>query len=334
MILRRSPGGKAIGLDIGATKIACGVVANDGDPIEVLPPFPTPTSPDETVSALRAVIQDLRVRHTDVAAIGVGAAGLIEWPEGRIRWAPNNGYRDLPLRYLLEDACRLPTVVDNDANVAAWAEAKLGGGPNYMMFLTVGTGVGGGLVLGGQLYRGSSGIGGEVGHLIVDPHGGVQCGCGNIGCLEAVASGSAMGRYGREAATADPQGALASLVEDPSEVTGLTVTSAALAGDPVAQSVCRRVGEWLGIGIASLVTVLDLQQVVVGGGVSSLGELLLGPTRASMRRYIFAGQHRKAPEIVLAVQGTNTGWVGAGLLALDQVLGDDLAFDRAQGDGD
>jgi glucokinase len=313
------PSRKAIGFDIGGTKIACGVVTGDGNPVETLPATRTPSGSVETVQAMQVAVQELRARHSDVVAIGVGAAGLVEWPEGYIKWAPNNSYHDMPLRKLLEEACDLPTVVDNDANAAAWAEAKLGNSPDYMMFLTVGTGVGGGLVLGGQQYRGSSGIGGEVGHLIVDPHGSNRCGCGNIGCLEAVASGTALGRYGREAAEADPDGMLANLAGEPGKVDGETVFAAALAGDPVARSIYACVGEWLGIGIASLVTVLDLQRVVVGGGVATAGELLLAPARASLNRYLFARDHRKIPDVVPAKQGVNAGWLGAGLLALDQV---------------
>jgi glucokinase len=310
---------KAIGFDIGGTKISCGVVSTDGDPVETMLATPTPSDPAATLGILCASVQQLRARHPDVAAIGVGAAGLIDWPDGHIRWAPNNGYHDMPLRKLLEDACNLPTVVDNDANAAAWAEARLAGAPNYMMFLTVGTGIGGGLVLAGQLYRGSSCIGGEVGHLIVDPHGGIRCGCGNSGCLEAVASGTAIGRYGREAATADPGGTLAALAGEPGKVTGETVFAAALAGDSMSQSIYTRIGNWLGIGIASLVNVLDLERVVVGGGVAAAGDLLLGPARASLDRYLFARTHRSVPDVIMAGRGVHAGWLGAGLLALDQV---------------
>jgi glucokinase len=317
--LRATIAGKAIGFDIGGTKISCGVVTNDGVPIETMRAMPTPSSPASTLNVLCAAIQELRARHTDVTTIGVGAAGLIEWPEGHIRWAPNNSYHDMPLRKLLEGASGLPTVVDNDANVAAWAEAKLGGAHNYMMFLTVGTGIGGGLVLAGQLYRGNIGIAGEVGHLIVDPHGGVQCGCGNIGCLEAVASGTAVARYGREAAIADPAGTLAALAGGSAAVCGEDVFAAALAGDIISQSIFRRVGDWLGIGIASLVNVLDLQRVVVGGGVAAAGELLLVPARTSLDRNLFARAHRQIPDVVTSRQGVDAGWVGAGLLALDQL---------------
>jgi glucokinase len=309
---------KAVGFDIGGTKIAAGVITSDGKSVEKLPNIRTPNDAAETLDRLQETARELRTRYPDVAAIGVGAAGLVGWPEGHIRWAPNNSYHDIPLRKWLEDSCDLPTVVDNDANAAAWAEARLGSAPDYMLFLTVGTGVGGGLVLQGELFRGSSGLGGEVGHLVVDPYGGVICGCGNVGCLEAVASGTALARYGREAASKEPDGALGTLAGKPSNVTGETVFAAAAAGDALARSAFARVGEWLGIGIASLIAVLDVQRVVVGGGVGAAGDLLLEPVRTSLRRYLFARDYRVVPELVPARQGVDAGWIGAGLLALDR----------------
>src|SRR6266540_303873 len=165
---------RAIGIDIGGTKIAAGVITAEGR-IEERALVPTPMGDEPaTVSAMRGVIEELRERHPSVEAIGVGAAGLVDWPSGRIRWAPHNAYRQLPLRRLLYEATGLPTVVDNDANAAAWAEARYG-------------------------------LGAEVGHMTVDPDGD-PCDCGNLGCLEAMASGSALGRAGRRAAEADPGG--------------------------------------------------------------------------------------------------------------------------------
>src|SRR6266545_918565 len=177
----------AIGIDIGGTKIAAGVITAEGR-IEERALVPTPMGDEPaTVSAMRGVIEELRERHPSVEAIGVGAAGL----------------------------------VDNDANAAAWAEARYGAGAgsDHMVLLTVGTGIGGGLVLDGRVYRGSSGLGAEVGHMTVDPDGD-PCDCGNLGCLEAMASGSALGRAGRRAAEADPGGLLAQLAGDPEKVTG------------------------------------------------------------------------------------------------------------------
>ncbi|MEV6524478.1 ROK family protein [Longispora sp. NPDC051575] len=298
----------AIGLDIGGTKIAGGIVTAAGTLVETLPPVPTPGDQEGTLEVLHRTVAELRGRHPEVEAIGVGAAGLIEWPDGHIRWAPNNAYEKVPLRRILEEASGLPATVDNDANTAAWAEARLGRSADYMLFLTVGTGVGGGVVLDGQLFRGRTGIGTEVGHLIVDPHGGVRCPCGNIGCLEALASGSALRRYGTEAALSGPGGP---------PVTGDAIFAAARAGDPTALALYARLGDWLGIGLASLVTLFDLELIVIGGGVAAAGELLFAPARESMERFLFARGHRTEPVIAPATLGVEAGWVGAGLLALD-----------------
>jgi glucokinase len=310
---------QAIGLDVGGTKIAGGVVMADGTVLERMKPIPSPaTDQDATLPALTWVVEDLRARHPGVEAVGVGAAGLVEWPEGYIRWAPNNAYRALPLRRLLQQASGLPTVVDNDANAAAWAEARVGRRVTDMAFLTVGTGLGGGLVIDGQLYRGKTGIGAEVGHIIVEATGDNRCGCGNIGCLEALASGTALERFGRAAAAADPSGALATLAGGASRVTGETALAAARAADPTACALFERVGHWLGVGIASLVTLFDFELIVLGGGLAAAGDLVLAPARASFERHVFARIHRQLPEIVPASLGSEAGWIGGALLALDR----------------
>jgi glucokinase len=309
--------GLAIGLDIGGTKISCGVISATGIAVNSLRPISTPVSQDMTLSTLRGAIDQLLAACPGVTAIGVGAAGLVDWPTGFVRWAPNNAYREMPLRRLLEDGYGLPTVVDNDANVAAFAEARLGQSARYLLFLTVGTGLGGGIVLDGQLFRGSTGIGAEVGHMIVDPFGGHKCGCGRVGCLEALASGTALGSYGREAAAAEPHGTLARLAGGHAAVSGETVFAAAMAGDATALALYARLGRWLGIGIASLVTLFDIELIIVGGGVAKAGKLLLDPARAALDTYLFAREHRAVPRIIQATLGVEAGWIGAGLLALD-----------------
>jgi glucokinase len=308
----------AVGLDIGGTKIAAGVVRADGYIVERTR-IPTPQEIDEkvTVAALVEVIDELRAAQPEVEAIGVGAAGLVQWPAGRVIWAPHNPYRDLPLRRLLHERTGLPTVVDNDANAAAWAEARFGAGTGSddMILLTVGTGVGGGMVLGGRPYRGVSGLGAEFGHMIVAPDG-APCSCGSNGCLEAMVSGTALARLGREAVLADPEGRLARHAGDAGEITGPLVFDAARAGDPTARALFDRMGFWLGVGIASLVTAFDPELVVVGGGLVTTGDLLLGPARASFKRYVFAPAYRTLPPVVPARLGPEAGLVGAATLAL------------------
>jgi glucokinase len=309
---------QAVGIDIGGTKIAAGVVTGDG---RILDRTRVPTPPDDeaaTLAALLAVVDQLRARNPGAEAIGLGAAGLVEWPGGNARWAPHNTYRRLELRRLLHERTGLPTVVDNDANAAAWAEARFGAGAGShdLVLVTVGTGIGGGLVLGGRLYHGEHGFAGELGHMVVDPDGDL-CACGNHGCLEAMASGSTLGRLGREAATADPEGrlaALATLAGGP--VTGEVVFAAATEGDTAALALFERIGHWLGIGIASLVTIFDPDLVVVGGGVAATGELLLRPARASFERYAHGRAHRDLPPVVPARLGPDAGLVGAATLAL------------------
>lgn len=232
-------------------------------------------------------------------------------------WAPNNAYRDWAIRDELERETGLPAVVDNDANVAGFAEARLGTTPyRQMLFVTVGTGIGGGVVLDGEIYRGPTGMGAELGHMIVDPLG-PPCGCGKNGCLEAVSSGTALTRMGREAATAHPDGLIARIGRADGAVTGHTVTQAAQQDDPAALDIFTRLGRWLGIGIASLATVFELEAVVIGGGVVRTGDLLLSPIRAAAREYAYAPEVRGVPPVVPATFGSEAGMIGAGLLALE-----------------
>jgi glucokinase len=318
----RPAGGRrcAIGLDIGGTKIAGGVITDDGTVLDLIE-VPTPPASDavETLEVLRKIIDSLRVRHPAVEAIGAGAAGMVAWPSGHIRWAPNNAYRDLPLQQLLTQETGLPAVVDNDANVAAWAEARHGAAAGYghVAVLTIGTGIGAGVLLGGQLQRGHSGLGGEIGHMILAPEGR-RCGCGNTGCLEAMASGTALGRAGREAAAGDPGGVLATLAGGAPKVSGQVVFEAAQLGDQTARELFGQIGYWLGAGIASVVNLLDIELVVIGGGLVSAGELLLAPTRESFSRFLFGRAQRPLPAIIPARFGPDAGVVGAATLALDQ----------------
>jgi glucokinase len=305
----------SIGLDVGGTKIAAGVVSG-GTVLERLEQ-PTPAGGPGAVEMMFEMVAALRARHPAVEAVGVGAAGMVDWPAGHIRWAPNNAYHDLPLRKRLAEVTGLPAVVDNDANAAAWAEARYGAGAGHrnVLVVTVGTGVGGGFILDGRLFRGSTGIGGEFGHITVAAEGPV-CGCGNRGCLEAVASGTALGRAGRAAAEASPTGTMATLAGGPQQVTGEIVFAAAQAGDPAAIELFDRLGEWLGVGLGSLVTLLDPEVVVIGGGLIAVGELLLNPARLALPAHTFSRDRRVLPPVVAASLGQAAGLIGAADLAL------------------
>lgn len=309
----------AIGLDIGGTKIAGGVVDDSGGILHRLSiPSPADQDADATVAALLGLVRQLLAEHPGAEAVGVGAAGMVEWPAGFIHFAPNNAYRDLPLRAVLAGRTGLPTTVDNDANAAAWAEVCFGrgAGRRNAVVLTVGTGIGGGIVVDGRLLRGNTGIGAEVGHLVLNPEGRNRCGCGAVGCLEAEASGTALRRLGREAASADPEGALAALAMRGAEVTGEAVHRAAERGDPVAVSLFDRVGYWLGVGIASLVNIFEPEVVAVGGGLAATGEHLFHPARAAYKRFAMGGSRRRLPPVVPAALGVEAGIIGAAALAM------------------
>nr|WP_222132157.1 ROK family protein [Pseudonocardia sp. C8] len=316
-------GRRAIGLDIGGTKVAGAIVGEDGTVHAERRRHTPGTSDAGTMNdLLREMVEELRADEagTGVSAIGVGAAGAVEWPAGRIRWAPNNNYENWDVRGVLESATGLPTVVDNDGNVAGFAEARLGEVRNDdMVLLTVGTGIGAGIVLGGKIYRGTHGLGAEVGHMNVNPEG-PRCGCGNYGCLESMASGTALTRMGRSAAAHDPDGMIAGLAREAGgEVTGQHVTMAAIAGDKTAQSLFQRLGRALGIGIASINAIFEFEVVLIGGGLVDAGDLLLEPARRAAREFHYGPPDvRPIPPVVPASHRGDAGKIGAALLALEE----------------
>jgi glucokinase len=304
----------ACGIDVGGTKIAGGVVDEHGTILEEH----RVESPAMDVLAIEAAIEklvtELRTRHP-IDAVGVGAAGYIDKARGVVLFAPNLALRDLELKADLEQALELPVVVENDANAAAWGEFQFGAGHDVddLLLVTVGTGVGGGLVLDGSLYRGAFGVGAEIGHMRVVPDG-ILCGCGNRGCFEMYASGSALVREARMAVRAGSLLA-ADLLDraggDPAAITGPLITAAAQGGDAFAVEQLASLGRWLGEGIASLAAVLDPAVVVVGGGVSAADELLLGPTRAAFAAQLTGRGHRPMLEIRRARLGNRAGLIGA-----------------------
>lgn len=310
---------EAIGLDIGGTKIAALRVAEDGT---VLDRSSAPTPAEDPEALLRmAGEQARRVAADGVRAVGIGAAGMVEFARGVIRYAPNIAWRDLPVSERLASATGLPCLLENDANAAAWAEFRLGAGrgARNMILVIVGTGIGGGIISEGRLFRGSHGFAGEIGHIIVEP-GGPRCGCGNLGCWEQVAGGQAIDRLGRAAAAEHRASLLAELAGgEPATVRGPMVTEAARRGDRVAREVLAEVGRRLGEGIAGLVNVLDPEVVVVGGGAVAAGDLLLEPAREAFVGAVEARGDRPAVPIRAAVLGNDAGAVGAALLALEEV---------------
>jgi glucokinase len=307
-----------IGVDVGGTKIAAGVVDPQGKLVDHVR-VSTPATTAEAVEAgIVAAVQQLVDRYR-VEAIGLAVAGFVDEKRSVLRFAPNLPMVERPLRKLVEGKVGLPVVVENDANAAAWGEYRFGGGrgSNDVVLLTVGTGLGGGIVLDGRLLRGAFGIAGEFGHVRIVP-GGLPCGCGNRGCWEQYSSGSALVREARALAASQPELA-ARLLElaggDAAAISGRMVTRAATEGDATARSLLGELGRWLGEGIADVANVLDPATVVVGGGVSDAGDLLLGPARKAYEAQLTAALHRPHLKIVVAELGNDAGLIGAADLA-------------------
>ena len=309
-----------VGVDIGGTKVLAGVIDEAGAVREVVR-RDTPhrsKAPDVVEDAITDAVDTLRGRY-DVAAVGVGAAGFVDRQGERVLFAPHLSWRDEPLRQALEDRLGLPVLLDNDANTTAWAELRFGAARGFLdvLCITLGTGIGGALVIGGQVFRGANGLAGEFGHMQVVP-AGRRCECGNRGCWEQYSSGNAIVREAQELVRAESPAAprLAELVSgDPDKITGAVVTQAAEDGDEAAEEILRTVGTWLGTGLAGISAGFDPELIVVGGGVSDAGELLLEPARLALSRGLTGRGYRPVPQVVAAGLGPRAGMVGAADLA-------------------
>jgi len=301
----------AVGVDIGGTKIAVGLVSGSGDLLERVAE-PTP----DDAAKIPAVIADLveRVSTGSTASVGIGAAGFVSSDRSTIRFAPNIAWSDEPLGEEVQRLLGVPVVVENDANAAAWGEFRFGAGADVddLLLVTIGTGIGGGVVHRGRLLRGASGSAAEIGHLRIVP-GGVLCGCGQRGCFEQYASGRALVRTAHERLEAgDPRAAaLHALAEDDDGLLGPEITAAAQDGDELARELLADLGRWAGEGIASLAAVLDPAVVVIGGGVIEAGDLLMRPLRDAFERHLPAVEHRPTIEVRPATLGNQAGLVGA-----------------------
>jgi len=315
------PGAPTLGVDLGGTNLRIAVVDVDGRVLgEERAPCPA-TGWRGIVDAITALVETLRVAFPDVAALGVGVAALVD-QEGNARYAPNiPGLVDAPLRAALADALGLPLVVDNDANAAAWGEACHGAarGVEHALVVTLGTGVGGGIIAGGRVYRGAHGFAAEIGHWPFE-RDGARCACGEPGHWEASASGPALGRRGREAAAAGAAPELLRRVGgDAGAITAPDVATAARAGDDDALAVIGAYATDVALGLAGLVNILDPELVVVSGGLVELGDLLLGPLRQAFVGHVEGAAYRPPVAIVPAVLGDLAGVIGAAALARDAV---------------
>lgn len=310
-----------LGVDIGGTKIAAGVVDEAG---KILAQVRRPTLAEEPASIDEAVASAYRELAADfeISAIGVAAAGFIGADRRTIPFASNIAWRDYPIADRIEallgnDEVRV--FVENDANAAGWAEFRFGAARNVndMIMLTVGTGLGGAIVLNGQLWRGSYGMAAELGHVLMVPQGQL-CGCGRHGCWEQYASGRALVREAKRLARNHPERAtkLRELGgDDLKGLSGPQVTLAAQQGDSVAIESFTTLAHWLAQGSVDMTVIFDPQMIVIGGGVAEAGDLLLNPVRHSYRENLVAGGHRTVCQIELAQQGNEAGMVGAADLA-------------------
>ncbi len=302
----------AIGVDLGGTKIAAGLVDADGT-LRTVETTRTPSEPAHIPQAVAELVDRLRADET-VVGVGIGAAGFVDADRATVRFAPNIDWRDEPLAAQVAALVDLPVVVENDANAAAWGEFRFGAGSDAqdLLFITLGTGVGGGIVLAGSLVRGAHGMGAEVGHLRVVPDG-LECGCGQRGCIEQYGSGTALVREARRhAASGAPEAAaLAELARRDGGIDGRGVTSVAREGDALARRLLADAGRWTGEAIASLVAILDPAVIAVGGGVAEAGDLVMEPMSVAFSSHLTARAHRTVPELRRASLGTDAGIVGA-----------------------
>jgi glucokinase len=276
----------------------------------------TGLSEEKLIEELAEELSEAKQARPDVVAAGLGIPATIDHDRGVAISAVNLTITDLPLRDLMQDRIGLPVFVDNDANVAALAEHLYGAGrgAQNVVLLTVGTGIGGGLILNGEIYRGSTGAAAELGHIVIEEDGPpCQGNCPNHGCVEALASGTAIAKAGRAVAERDPGSALGkALAAGP--ITGKTVTELALAGDERAREVVAEAGRHLGVALSSLANIFDPDVFVIGGGVSVVGDLLLDPARAELRSRALPPQNERP--VKLAELGPDAGMIGAAAMAL------------------
>jgi len=321
-----------LGVDLGGTNIVVGAMPEDGSRELAIRSEPTHAERgseavvDRIVSMIAQVISDVIASHDakpqDFLGVGIGAPGPLDRERGVVVVAPNLGWRDFPLRDAISDRIRLPATLDNDANCATvgeWWRGAAQGGRN-VIGITIGTGIGGGILIGGRLYHGSSDVAGEIGHTTIDSTGR-YCRCGNYGCLEAYASGPAIALRAREALERDEVSALHKMVKgDLDLLTAATVYEAAHRGDALALEVVRDTARFLGTGIANLLNTVNPDVVVITGGVTRAGDRLFEPLRAEVKRRAFRPAVAACRIVPGALEGT-AGVVGAVATFKQQKLG-------------
>jgi glucokinase len=307
--------GETIGVDLGGTKMLIGVL--DGTDVRYESrEASTGQSEDELVELLVREVSEAHEARPDAAAVGLGIPATIDHEAGIAVSAVNLPLDDLPIREIVSERVGLPVFVDNDGNVAALAEYLYGAarGMPHIVMLTVGTGIGGGLVLGGEVYRGSTGAGAELGHTVIQADGPpCQGNCPNHGCVESLASGTALGREGRAVAESSPDSTLGQMLADGKAIDGRAVTEAALSGDEIAIGVFDLIGGRLGVACSSFANIFQPNAIVVGGGVIAAGDLLLDPARREVRERALTPMNETP--ILEATLGNDAGMIGAAAMA-------------------
>ncbi|MDN4163477.1 ROK family protein [Nocardioides abyssi] len=308
-----------IGVDVGGTKVLAAEVDPDGTVLRTARRS-TPGRRVDTALVEQALTEAVAevAGGRPVDGVGLAAAGFVDAAGERVMFAPHLPWQGEDVRARLEERWGTPVALDNDANCAVLAEATLGAGRGVadVVLVTMGTGIGGALVLDGRVRRGRNGMAGEFGHAQVVPEGR-PCECGGAGCWEQYASGNALVRHARARIGAEPTVLEQACDGDPETLTGPMVTDAAVRGDRVALGAFASVGDWLGVGVANLVAALDPDLVVIGGGVSAAGDLLLEPARRALARSLVGAAHRDVPQVVRARFGPEAGVVGGAILARD-----------------
>jgi glucokinase len=309
-----------IGVDLGGTKLLAGTVDRE---LNVHHRAHRPAAGGDRAAVLDrvvdAVLEAIAAAPGEVLGVGFGIPSLIDRARGIAVSTVHLPIADLPFRDIMAERLGVPVTVDNDANVAMLAEHRFGAasGTDHAVLLTIGTGIGSGIVVDGRLVRGAVGAAGELGHMVVDLDGPrCQGNCPNRGCLEALVSGSAIGRAGLLAAAADPDGPLGLALAGGRAMTGALVTELAHDGDPAARACLRAAGEALGVGLSNIVNIFNPEVVVIGGGVIAAGELLLEPAREEMRARALSPS--RDARVVPARFGAESGMLGAAVLAFEE----------------
>jgi glucokinase len=308
--------GEFIGVDLGGTKMLLGVLDGESNVAWESREASTGQTEDELVDLLVREVEEARAACPDAAAVGLGIPATIDHEKGVAISAVNLPLDNLPIRRLAGERTGLPVFVDNDANVAALAEHLYGAakGAENAVMLTIGTGIGGGLILGGEVYRGASGAGAELGHTVIEADGPeCQGNCPGRGCVETLASGTALGREGRAAAEREPDSVLGRMLADGHEIDGKAVTEAALNGDPPARAVFDLIGHRLGVALTSFANIFEPEVIVIGGGVIAAGDLLLDPARRELEARALPPMNRTP--VVPAELGGDAGMIGAAAMA-------------------